>query len=171
MLENEKDILNHTWHVRKRISGLAGPDQTFTKVFLLQNGEVKEVLHDQGKAWGLRAETVGQAGVEGMRSRRSKAGKGSEHGGTRGLMPWPLSARMPEDAWCGWSVDEESTHGHVSSSRAAASVNTHTSQGTAQPQAQAGKGDLSGGQEPGVTQEHARFVIAGMAWHKEEIYN
>lgn len=43
MLENEKDILNHTWHVRKRISGLAGPDQTFTKVFLLQNGEVKEV--------------------------------------------------------------------------------------------------------------------------------
>lgn len=76
-----------------------------------------------------------------------------------------------KDACCGWSVDEESTHGHVSSSRAAASVNTHTSQGTAQPQAQAGKGDLSGGQEPGVTQEHARFVIAGMAWHKEEIYN
>lgn len=95
MLENEKDILNRTWHVRKHISGLSSPDQTFTKVFLLQNGQEKEVLHDQGKAWGLRAETVGQAGVEGMRCRRSKARRGSEHGVTRGFMPWPSSARMP----------------------------------------------------------------------------
>ena len=70
-----------------------------------------------------------------------------------------------------WSMGEEPACGQVSSSQAAASVNMHPFQSTAQPQAQVGKSNrCQEAREPGVTQEHARFVIAGLAWHRE-IYN
>lgn len=71
-----------------------------------------------------------------------------------------------------WSMGEEPPCGQVSSSQAAASLNMHPFQSTAQPQAQVGKSNsYQEARVPRVTQEHARFVIAGLAWHREEIYN
>ena len=79
---------------------------------------------------------------------------------------------QPMGAMCWWSMDEEPACGQVSSSQAAASVSMHPFQSTAQPQAQVGKSNsCHEAGEPGVTQEHARFIIAGLAWHREEIYN
>lgn len=78
----------------------------------------------------------------------------------------------PEGAVRWWSMNEEPAYCQVSSSQAAASVNVHPFQSTAQPQAQAGKSNsCQEAREPGVTQEHTRFIIAGLAWHREEVYN
>lgn len=96
------------------------------------------------------------------------------HQGTCALAAEPEDTgdAQPERAVCWWSTGEEPACGQVSSSQAAASVNIHPFQSTARPQAQVGKSNsCQEAGEPGVTQEHAHFIIAGLAWHREELYN